>query len=111
MLPVACAVVVFAVVNRTAVDVDLWPAPYAMTVPMWALALGGGLIGFVLGGVAAWRAGASARSAGRAAKWRVESLERDLMLAKEKAAKLEKAAEASAAAPASSKDVALPAPD
>lgn len=111
-VPIAAAVVVFAVVNRDAVDVDLWPAPYAMTVPMWALVLGGALLGFLLGGLVAWAAGASTRADGRAARWRVASLERDLMLEKEKTAKLEKTAQAKAAAiDAPASDATLLAPD
>lgn len=92
MVPLAAVVVAFAVVNRHAVELDLWPAPFAATLPVWAVALGGGLIGFLAGSLAAWSAGAKARAAGRAARRRADGLDRDLTLEREKTARLEKAA-------------------
>jgi hypothetical protein len=66
--------------------------PVSATLPVWALALGGTAIGFVLGGIATWSAGGKARAEARAQRWKAESLSRDLLLEKEKVRKLEKAA-------------------
>lgn len=90
VLPVAAAVVAFAVTNRDAVTVDLWPAPYAATVPVWAIALVGGLVGFLFGGVVMWRAGSKSRDLGRVERRRADALERDVMMEKEKQAKAER---------------------
>jgi uncharacterized integral membrane protein len=43
------AVVVFAVSNRAAVTVDLWPLPWRLSPPLYALVLGAGALGLVLG--------------------------------------------------------------
>lgn len=45
--------VVFAINNRTPVTLDLWPW-VEITAPVYAIALIGGLIGYCLGGFAAW---------------------------------------------------------
>lgn len=110
MVPFAAVVVAFAVVNRQAVELDLWPAPFAATLPVWAVALGGGLIGFLAGSLAAWSAGSKARAAGRAARRRADGLDRDLTLEREKTTRLEKAAkDAAAGATGSAARLAAPA--
>ena len=88
LLPIGVVAVVFAVFNRQDVVVNLWPSPFILSAPSWALVLSGCLIGFMLGGVSTWLAAAPGRSKARSARWRSESLERDLTLAQEKLRKL-----------------------
>ncbi|MBM3597960.1 MAG: LapA family protein [Alphaproteobacteria bacterium] len=86
MLPVTLAVVDFAVSNREPVALQMWPLPYAVELPVYMVALGMLLAGFVLGAFVAWatglgarrRARADAREQIRARAAEAESLEREL---------------------------------
>lgn len=53
-LPLLLIVVLFAVVNRTAVPVNFWPLPYAVDLPLSAVAFGGFFLGALSGGLAVW---------------------------------------------------------
>ncbi|MEN3976494.1 LapA family protein [Emcibacter sp. SYSU 3D8] len=56
-LPLLLIVVLFAVVNRTAVPVNFWPFPYAVDLPLSAVAFGGFFLGALSGGLAVWLGG------------------------------------------------------
>ncbi|MGE0667738.1 MAG: lipopolysaccharide assembly protein LapA domain-containing protein [Sphingomonadales bacterium] len=56
-LPLLLIVVLFAVVNRRPVDVNFWPFPYSMLVPLSAVAFGGFFLGALSGGLAVWLGG------------------------------------------------------
>jgi len=77
-LPVAMAVILFALSNRQAVDVGLWPFAEILAVPVYAAVLGplalGLLIGLFYGGLGGLRARAAARAASR----RADGLAREL---------------------------------
>jgi uncharacterized integral membrane protein len=45
---------VFSVVNRAPVDIDLWPLPLAVAVPVFALALGMCALGMIAGATLFW---------------------------------------------------------
>ncbi len=49
-LPVALILIVFAVRNRAATTLDLWPLPFAAEVPAYLLLFGGFALGVALGG-------------------------------------------------------------
>jgi len=77
-LPVAIVIILFAVSNRHAVEVGFWPLPVTIEVPAYILGLCTMLFGFVLGTVAAWFSGGSARRRARLAEGRARRLEQDL---------------------------------
>jgi uncharacterized integral membrane protein len=72
---VALVVVLFAVSNRTEVDITLWPLPYQVTVGTYAVVLLAVLVGFVAGLIAAWMAGGAARRERRRLRKEVRELE------------------------------------
>ena len=57
-LPVTLVVVVFAVSNRTPIEIDLFPLPWRPVLPAYLLVLGSMFIGFLIGATSAWLAGA-----------------------------------------------------
>lgn len=70
-IPVALAVVVFALANRQPVTIDLWPLPFAVDLPVYLAVLGALALGLLVGGSvqrvsgAGRRRRASARLRGR----------------------------------------------
>ena len=58
-LPITLAVVVFAVSNRTPVEIDLFPLPWQPVLPAYLLVLASLFFGFLIGGTIAWLAGGS----------------------------------------------------
>lgn len=61
-LPLIAIVALFAVDNRQAVELDLWPLPWALPpVPLFLLTLLLVLFGFVLGVLVMWFSGAKRR--------------------------------------------------
>jgi uncharacterized integral membrane protein len=76
--------VVFAVVNRAPITLNLWPLPYVAEAPLYLVLIATLALGVIAGGVAAWLGGARwrrrARDAARESeslRRRVEALERD----------------------------------
>lgn len=84
-VPVALVVVVFAIANRHAVRLDLWPLPWALDLPLYLAVLGALAVGIAIGMVAAWLAGAGARRRARQERRRAEALERQLDAARAEA--------------------------
>ncbi|HUZ72201.1 MAG TPA: lipopolysaccharide assembly protein LapA domain-containing protein [Stellaceae bacterium] len=76
--PVAVVAVLFAVSNRTAVTVTLWPLPARLEAPLYLVVLLTLLVGFLAGELVAWINGGRARRAARAQGQRIEALEREL---------------------------------
>ncbi|GAB3448989.1 LapA family protein [Insolitispirillum peregrinum] len=60
-LPVALLAIVFAVVNRHAVTVDIWPLPWDVSAPLYLLVLGALAFGVILGSILTWLAGVPVR--------------------------------------------------
>jgi uncharacterized integral membrane protein len=65
--PLLVAAPLFAISNLETVDLSLWPLPdeWALSVPAFAVALGGLFIGFVAGGIVAWLNAGRARARAR----------------------------------------------
>ncbi len=61
-IPLAVIVILFAVSNRAAVDLNLWPLPFVMNAPLYLIVLLGVLVGFLGGALVAWIAGHGARA-------------------------------------------------
>ena len=76
-LPVAIVVVVFAVNNRGAAKVDLWPFEMIVAWPLFVFVFIGAGIGFLVGATVMWLSSAPARRKSRERAGRVRQLERD----------------------------------
>jgi lipopolysaccharide assembly protein A len=72
----------FAVSNRAPVSLGFWPLPFLVALPLYLLVLSLLLLGFVIGGAAAWLAGRRTRRELRRRRRRVAALERELAAAR-----------------------------
>jgi uncharacterized integral membrane protein len=77
-LPVALAVVVFAVTHRGEATITLWPTDIALHIPFFVVVLGSFLAGFLVGAVIMWLSGAKRWSRRRRQRYRAKELEREL---------------------------------
>jgi uncharacterized integral membrane protein len=75
---VAVVLALFAVANREAVSIGLWPLPFVLDLPLYLALLAALLIGFAAGALAAWIAGRHGRREGRRRGRRIAALEREL---------------------------------
>ena len=51
---IAVVAVVFAIHNHQILTLDLWPVPFVLTAPLFALVLAAALVGLLLGWLFAW---------------------------------------------------------
>ena len=72
---VAAVLALFAISNREAVALGLWPLPFELDLPLYLAILGALLIGFVAGVGVAWAAGRHRR---REHRRRIAALECEL---------------------------------
>jgi len=75
---VAVVMALFAVTNRAAVSLGLWPLPYVLELPLYLAIIAAMLIGFVAGALCVWIAGRHGRREGRRRAHRIAALEREL---------------------------------
>ena len=75
---VAVLVVLFAVSNRAGVVVEVWPFPYQLALPLYALILLAVLLGFIGGVIGGWMMGTEKRKEHRRLKKQVRSMEQSL---------------------------------
>lgn len=73
---IAVGVVVFALANRGAVTLSLWPFPIDMQVPIYVAILGALVTGLIIGGAMSWFPKRRLRRYARTAERRAASLER-----------------------------------
>jgi len=78
LILVAIFLILFAVSNRAAVSVGLWPLPFFADVPLYLLCFLCALIGAAAGAASAWIAGGRDRREFRDRRRRIEALEREL---------------------------------
>jgi lipopolysaccharide assembly protein A len=78
LLLVAIFLILFAVSNRAAVSVGLWPLPFLADVPLYLLCFLCALVGGVGGVCGAWIASRGDRRELRNRRRRIEALEREL---------------------------------
>ncbi len=67
-IPIAIAVVLFAVVNRNPVALSLWPLPWDIEAPLFLFTLGTIVFGFLFGAAVTWISGGTTRQKLRAAQ-------------------------------------------
>lgn len=75
---VAVGLVVFSVVNRQAVDVDFFPLPYQVTLPLFVVLFAGIFIGLAAAGLATLVGRMRRAARTRSAEKRAASLERQM---------------------------------
>ena len=78
VLLVAAVLALFAVSNRASVALSLWPFPFLVEAPLYLIALGGALLGFLLGELAAWIVASRRRRELRRLRRRIAALEAEL---------------------------------
>lgn len=74
-LPLAIVLVVFAVNNRSWVEVDLWPLGLVVAWPLFVYVFLGAGVGLLMGGLFAWISGGTARKLARERRARLRELE------------------------------------
>jgi lipopolysaccharide assembly protein A len=77
-IAVAAVLSLFAASNREAVSLGLWPLPFLMRVPLYLVIFGAAIVGFLIGALAVWIAGAHRRREFRRCRRRSEALAREL---------------------------------
>ena len=77
-VPVAVVVVLFAVSNRDAVAVTLWPLPVRLEAPLYLVVLLALVVGFLVGEFIAWINAGRARRLARERARRIAALEHEL---------------------------------
>jgi lipopolysaccharide assembly protein A len=75
---VAAVLALFAMSNREAVALGLWPLPFELDLPLYLAILAALLIGFMAGVLATWIAGRRRRRENRRRGRRIAVLEREL---------------------------------
>ncbi len=81
MAVIGLVAVAFAVSNRNDVSVDLWPLPIVdFPVPLYAIVLAVGFVGFIGGAVVGWLSAGGARRRARTQARRASALEKDLSM-------------------------------
>ncbi len=85
VVPLAAAVIVFSVNNRTEVTLDLWPLDAALApLPVYLIVLVAMVGGFFAGGLIAWRSAGKSRSRARTEARRANQAEQELASAEDR---------------------------
>ncbi|MBR0649057.1 DUF1049 domain-containing protein [Roseomonas terrae] len=77
-LPFAALVVLFALSNRQAVELRLWPFDLVWQAPLSVAVLGAAALAFLIGAGIVWVSGMPQRGRARSAARRAEALQREL---------------------------------
>lgn len=94
-VPLLLVAAFFAIANREAVTVSLWPFADPISLPLFAAIVGPLYIGVIIGAIAAWWSGRRARKRARQERRRADGLQRETETLKQRLDALE-AAKASA---------------
>ena len=81
---VAMVVIAFAVANRGPVEISVAPVPYRLDIPIWALAVGALVVGFLAGALVRWLLDHRVRRMARRGRRRTRALEQELAGARKK---------------------------
>lgn len=81
-VPIALMVVLFALMNRQAVALSLWPFPWEITAPLFLFTLGAVVFGFFFGALTAWLSGGKTRQKLRTANRRLAETHDELTVLK-----------------------------
>ena len=75
---VAAVLALFAMSNREAITLGLWPLPFELDLPLYLAIIAAMLTGFVAGALCVWSAGRHGRRESRRRGRRIAALEREL---------------------------------
>jgi putative membrane protein len=90
MVLVGALAILFAASNRAVVDLTLWPLPFSLPAPVYAVALSSVAVGVVWGGLIGWFAAVRARRRARQETRRADNLEADMTLLRQRIDGLER---------------------
>lgn len=88
-IPIAAAIVAFAVANRGSVKLSLLPLPFEIELPLYLVALGAMLAGLILGGLIACLSAGRLRRRARQSAREAEAASREAQALREKIGRLE----------------------
>ncbi|GAB5470442.1 MAG: hypothetical protein Kilf2KO_34720 [Rhodospirillales bacterium] len=77
----AAVIAIFIVVNQAAIDVNLWPFPRAVALPVWVVAMAPLVVGCLLGLLVGVISGGTTRQRAREQRRQVQQLQRQLAAA------------------------------
>ncbi|BBK34979.1 hypothetical protein STAQ_00570 [Allostella sp. ATCC 35155] len=77
-LPLLAAISAFAVTNREAVSLELWPLPFVVTVPAFLVILAAVAVGLAIGALATWLSAGIQRREMRRRGRRIAALESEV---------------------------------
>lgn len=97
--PLIVVVVLFAVSNLGAVDIELWPLPGALKTRLFVVVLSSLVLGFLAGGTVVWFGAGRVRSRARTAERAVRTREIEIEELREKAREAERQATAARTGP------------
>ena len=90
-VPLAAVIIVFSLNNRAEVVLDLWPLDIlAFPIPLFSVALGFMVAGFLVGSLIFWNSSFPSRRRNLAETMRAEIAERDLLATRERFKALQK---------------------
>jgi uncharacterized integral membrane protein len=89
MVLVGALAILFAASNRMVVDLTIWPLPFSVEAPVYAIALTSVAFGVLWGGLIGWFAAFRARRRARQETRRADNLEDDLRVLRQKIEGLE----------------------
>ncbi len=85
VVPLAAAIIVFSVNNQTEIRLDLWPLDVVtVPLPVFLIVLVTLVVGFIAGGMIAWRSAGRTRSRVRTEARRADQAERELASAQDR---------------------------
>lgn len=90
MILVGAVGILFAASNRMVVDLTVWPLPFTLLAPVYAVVLGGIAFGVLWGGAIGWLSSLRARRRARLETRRADNLEQDIGVLREKIEALER---------------------
>jgi uncharacterized integral membrane protein len=88
-IPIALLAISFAVSNREAIDLTVWPLPFVLAAPVYLLVLLTLVLGFIVGGLVAWGGQHHHRREARRSRERIRQLTAELQTYREQEAKRE----------------------
>ncbi len=77
-IPMAVAIAFFAIANRQSATIDLWPLPFAVTLPLFIVIIATVIFGFLIGTLVHWIIAGRLRLRAVRAERRTEVAEREL---------------------------------
>ena len=88
-IPVAAAIVAFAIANRGSVKLSLLPLPFEVELPLYLVVLGALPAGLILGGLIAWISAGRLRRRARQSAREAEAASREAAALRERIERLE----------------------